>query len=294
LLTGRPPRSAARRDELLQIARKGELVPPRQHVPRLPGAVNELCLRCLAKEPADRFASAADLAHSIRRWQWRRRLFWPAVAAVLLALVPAILWLTSMLQPEPSSPSTPPEPIPHLSPAPTVLHIAEHPDNGRPLRQDFVFEVELIGSKADPKEKVFVLEEGKQVAFRLKTLRKCYVAIWYIGPKKIFKLFPNDYEEDHRLAAGKERLVPGDDAREDYAIEASPSPGPEYVHVIAATNPLRPIQAPSFRAGVYEVFALPDAREQCAAALRGLTLVERTDAVAEVILPIKVRPKNNP
>jgi serine/threonine protein kinase len=84
LLTGRPPHQGSTREELLRAACAGDVVPPRQVSPRVPRAVNDLCLRCLAKGPAQRFASAAELAAAVRRLQRRRRLRRPLVAAALL------------------------------------------------------------------------------------------------------------------------------------------------------------------------------------------------------------------
>jgi hypothetical protein len=84
LLTGRAPHQGETREELLRAACAGDVVPPRQVQPRVPRAVNDLCLRCLAKDPAQRFASATAVAGAVRRlqrWRWLRR---PLSAAALL------------------------------------------------------------------------------------------------------------------------------------------------------------------------------------------------------------------
>jgi serine/threonine protein kinase len=100
LLAGRPPHQGNSREELLRAARAGDVVPPRQVNSRVPRAVNDLCLRCLAKDPAQRFASAAEVAGAVRRLQWRRRLRWPlAAAALLLAALVAVLPVVSRLWP---------------------------------------------------------------------------------------------------------------------------------------------------------------------------------------------------
>src|SRR5262249_1957895 len=69
LLTGRPPYRGETPEALWQAARAGDVVPPRTYSPALPAAVNDLCMRCLAKHPGQRFASATELAQVLRRWQ---------------------------------------------------------------------------------------------------------------------------------------------------------------------------------------------------------------------------------
>ena len=68
LLTGRPPFAGDTPMELLHRAEKESPKPPRltnQHVPR---DLETICLKCLAKEPATRYASAAALAEDLERW----------------------------------------------------------------------------------------------------------------------------------------------------------------------------------------------------------------------------------
>jgi hypothetical protein len=88
LLTGRPPHQGATRQELWQAACAGDVVPPREVNRRVPRAVNDLCQRCLAKDPSRRFASAAELAGAVRRLQrWRRGRLSLVAAAGALALL---------------------------------------------------------------------------------------------------------------------------------------------------------------------------------------------------------------
>jgi predicted Ser/Thr protein kinase len=103
LLTGRPPYLGETRQDLLSQACTGDVVPPRERNPKIPAAVNTVCMRCLAKAPGDRFASAADLAEAVRgcrRRGWRGldlafrlgryrfRLAIGAAAVLLLLLTP--------------------------------------------------------------------------------------------------------------------------------------------------------------------------------------------------------------
>jgi hypothetical protein len=88
---------------LWRAACAGDVVPPRQLNRRVPRAVNDLCLRCLARDPTQRFASAAELAGAVRRLQrwrrWRLPLAAGAVAAFLLAAVATWLLAPHLARP---------------------------------------------------------------------------------------------------------------------------------------------------------------------------------------------------
>jgi WD40 repeat protein len=68
LLTGRPPFKAATVLETLDLVRTAEPVPPSRLVPGLPRDLETVVMKCLAKEPARRYASAAALAEDLRRF----------------------------------------------------------------------------------------------------------------------------------------------------------------------------------------------------------------------------------
>jgi WD40 repeat protein len=113
-ITGRPPfQAATAMDTLLQVLSE-EPVPPRRLNPAVDRDLETILLKCLEKDPARRYSSAAALAADLRRyrdgepivarrvtaaerlWKWARRR--PAIAALSAAiLMVALLGLAGVL-----------------------------------------------------------------------------------------------------------------------------------------------------------------------------------------------------
>jgi serine/threonine protein kinase len=68
MLAGRRPFAAPSRAELLEQVLHAEAPSPRAFRPDLPRALEAVCLRCLKKEPSDRYEKPAELALALRRF----------------------------------------------------------------------------------------------------------------------------------------------------------------------------------------------------------------------------------
>ncbi|MBM3979699.1 MAG: hypothetical protein FJ304_05345 [Planctomycetes bacterium] len=113
LLTGRPPfRGETPLDTVLQVLHDDPVPPKRLH-PLVPRDLETICLKCLSKSAAKRYASAAALADDLRRFingepikarplsAWGRGVKWarrhPALAVLLATTVVATVALVSVL-----------------------------------------------------------------------------------------------------------------------------------------------------------------------------------------------------
>jgi hypothetical protein len=265
MLTGGPPYRATDRRDLLREARDGDLEPPVERRPKMPKSVNALCLRCLAREPADRFSSAAELAGAARRcrsgWTgfdflvrlgpFKLRLA-IAVAAALLLLAPLTLWkmrppgdaerYAVVVRHEGEPVAQPPAPAqrddgaeaPRLK---TAVQEAKHPADRRALRQDFAIAVTSAdGRPFSAADTAFA--KGNKLSLRIELAKDAYVGAWAVNADgSVVQLFPNDHEPDNHLKAGRPHTIPTPEpglAADDAAR------GKEYIHVVASTAPWSP------------------------------------------------------
>jgi PAS domain S-box-containing protein len=69
ILMGRPPFVGSTTLEVLNKVMRGAPAPPRELWPEVPPALEEICLKALARNPADRHARAEELAQAVQQWQ---------------------------------------------------------------------------------------------------------------------------------------------------------------------------------------------------------------------------------
>jgi serine/threonine protein kinase len=238
--------------------------PPRQCRPEIPAELEAICLRCLAKEPANRYASAAEVAQALTPWcasspsstrapaspdqlydeaapppqQQQRSGGWllPAVLmAASAAAVAALVWyLKQPSKPTDSQVVVNPPPT-HQAPAPATA--PRGPDgeafNIEPKFHDFDLPVELVGLRPGPQGDYRVTED-QGLQFRVRPDRDVYVGIWSITPSgTIRQLFPNKFEPEHFLPGGKAYLIPGEKAAYEFGLESTG--GTDRIYIAGST-----------------------------------------------------------
>jgi serine/threonine protein kinase len=110
LLTGRPPFQGPTALEVMIQVTTHPPLPPRHLQSAVPPELEAICLKCLNKQPRDRYASAEALADDLGRflggrpveaptpvaghaqWRWSRRHLGLAAAVLLVGLVPLVWW----------------------------------------------------------------------------------------------------------------------------------------------------------------------------------------------------------
>jgi serine/threonine protein kinase/photosystem II stability/assembly factor-like uncharacterized protein len=190
MLTGRPPFRADTTLETLHQVATHKPVPPSRLQPQVPSELEAVCLRCLEKESARRYASAEDLADDLRRflamssgqahtprpkiqvWAWvRRRPVAAVCAAGALVAVLALglgLWLSLPRGNPVDNPGPRPSPSP---PSWDVLRVnteAGVPDNE--VFERVAFPTRRVGYVAS-RQAVYRTEDGGKTWKRLQEVQ---------------------------------------------------------------------------------------------------------------------------
>jgi len=113
MLTGRPPFRAATALEMLRLVVSEPPIAPDAVRPEVPPELSRICLKCLSKSPADRYADGGQLAQALQaflagpeplrsaaepeprsnRWGWRELGILLLVVVILIGIANAPYWL---------------------------------------------------------------------------------------------------------------------------------------------------------------------------------------------------------
>jgi serine/threonine-protein kinase len=278
LLTGRPPHRADTVEGLWEAARAGDVAAPSTLNPRVPRALEAVCRKCLAKGPADRFASAAELARVLDRLAWRRGR-WAVGVAAAAALVGVAVWLGPRLTGRPAAGAgeLPPAGEPHAA-----------------AGADLGLEVLAAGQPLVPGRPI-ELTEGDRLVFRLRSRADCTVYLWSEDDRgHVMLVVPSERYPSCRLPAGQDR---------DIETVAVPSERPERVVVLATPDHREP-PADVRRSGGFPVFESPEEQArwgEFVGGLRGLLpappnsarpAAARASGVVELTAPLHVKPRS--
>jgi tRNA A-37 threonylcarbamoyl transferase component Bud32 len=154
LLTGQRPFNSTERDELLRQIRTAEPTAPSELRPGLDPSVEAIVLKCLTKDPAQRYASAREVAEELSRWLQGEptrerpasalRRWWKRMgrrlgrrAAVALGVVLALLLAAGVAYHHVRAPDEPPP----------ILLIGENGAN-QPL--NWIFGGDRVGAASEP------------------------------------------------------------------------------------------------------------------------------------------------
>jgi tRNA A-37 threonylcarbamoyl transferase component Bud32 len=303
LLTGRPPFQGRTVTDVLVKVAQSSPTPPREVNPDAPAELEAVCMRCLEKEPGDRYATADLLLAALEPLaahfgpppsrashpaapragatpQKPGRSLRVALCLLLLGCCAALgLWLTSDLWwpgdggqvPPPDAGKGPGQPAPEAAATPLTL-----PEK---LRTDFGIEVEMVGGRQGD-DGVRRLKPGEEVRLKIAVASKAYVGVWSVnGDGTISQLFPNAWEKDHLFQPGQPRVVP-----QTRAI-AEESKGLDRIWVQASTHPWEPSEGE--RVGPFVLFQTEREREGWAQRRRGVRL-QPMGTLAEAVVKFQV------
>jgi serine/threonine protein kinase len=125
MLTGEPPFAGGTTYETIRMVLESEPRNPRTRNPKVDADLETICLKCLEKDPARRYESAAALVDDIERWlrhepirarrtnvlirgkKWLQRNPTTAISALslagLIAAVGVIIWKSDLFRPPPTT-----------------------------------------------------------------------------------------------------------------------------------------------------------------------------------------------
>jgi hypothetical protein len=182
LLTGQPPFGGGTRTEQWRRASQCDFDRAALRAANVPRRLDRIVLKAMAADPADRFASAGDMATALDAFTRRPRRLAIQAGALLLAALAVLGWSSRMRESPVSGPSSSAEQPRHLTPEP----VAAGSSSAGPLRIES-FEVALHRrSPADPSGLVgvnaFASRLGQDARVQARLSRPAYCLLIALDP----------------------------------------------------------------------------------------------------------------
>jgi serine/threonine protein kinase len=134
LLTGRPPFVGETQEEIWDRARRCDFDAGALRAAGVPRRLGRICLKALAADPADRYATAGDLADALESFLRRPRRLALQVGALLVAALAAAVWSLRPRPPDTSVSTTSPSATQNASTAHRAAALASDPSPTQALR----------------------------------------------------------------------------------------------------------------------------------------------------------------
>jgi serine/threonine protein kinase len=194
LLTGRPPFVGETRDEIWDRARRCDFEPSTLRIARVPRRLERICLKSLAAEPNDRYATAEEFGRALDGFLARpRRVAFAAGALLVLALLSGLFF----------GPPTPPKPPvdgerdPAATSVPPPRPPEPRPDESRrPLHGGITLWVNEPGNSHRRGLRLHQpgavpVKPGDEVRVEARVDRPAYLYLFWIGSDgKVAPLYP--------------------------------------------------------------------------------------------------------
>ncbi len=302
LLTGQAPFEADDPATAWHKARVGEMPSVKQLAPQTPAWIAAVCMRCLAAKPEERFASANDLLQAIREHRSVRRPIPWIVAIVGIIVAGMALTLAAFWEHYSSSPAASPGRtaggVSESGPAVTESTVSNalaapgailHPE--RRFRKDFALSVRL-GGRAPSHNEMLKLPENDTLTLTVEADHDSYIGVWWLASSgSVVRVFPNRYEHDNALRAGKSRSIPGNDR---YLLRVpGPDGGVAHFYALAASESWPLSSGPAN--GPFTLFHGAHDLERWRDSQQGALLVPRRRRilVSEALVPFRVVAANS-
>jgi serine/threonine protein kinase len=328
MLTGQPPFEGNSLSQVVLNVVTAKPPSPRKLNPSVSKELADVCVRCLAKAPEDRYPSAMALAEALRPMvdpsasrssstkvvavassdaKSMRKWFGTAAAVAVIAAAVVLLIMhfnskdgNSQAANDPTKDDRKKE----QDPDPTKddrkneqdpkRALSKGPDARKlllPIRQgDITVKVRLAQADLVPDaDGIVQVPAGTHGYYMIEVSEDAYVAVFTIDPKgEILQLFPNETEQEHFFKKNVPDTIP-----RVRKIRAEAGDGVELIRVLASSTPWKPNESGE-KVQDFRLFKTGVAEDAEAKRQRGFVLVpmgENAAHMGEAELPYRVVPK---